>query len=175
MFQPLTRNVTVHGIISRHALRAHPRTSLGPHTLQLALPRSFATSPLPPSTEKTTPLTATGPLPSTTRKTTTDFRPAPRKSKPSTFSATHVPTKPSPSAASSSSDASSKISLSSAKDAAIKDVEDAENHGVLTPPPPDANWFKRTLHKVIQLAVSLPFSFHAHSEPFLVRNFIIAA
>lgn len=158
MFQPLARNVAAHRIISRHAFRAYPRTSLVAHRLQpplvlsLAVPRSFATSPLPPSTEKTTPLTSTGPLPSTTRKSTTDFRPAPRKSKPSTFSSTHVPTKPS-SASSSSIDALSKISLSSAKETAVKDVEDAENHGVLTPPPPGANWFKRTLHKGIQLAV----------------------
>jgi LETM1 and EF-hand domain-containing protein 1 len=32
-----------------------------------------------------------------------------------------------------------------------KDLHDAEQHGILVPPPADANWFKRTLHQAIQL------------------------
>jgi len=42
-------------------------------------------------------------------------------------------------------------SLTSAKEASKRDIEEAETYGVLTPPPPDANWFKRMLHKAIQL------------------------
>lgn len=43
--------------------------------------------------------------------------------------------------------------LQVAKETAYRDVENAEAHGILTPPPPDATWFKRILHKGIQLAV----------------------
>jgi hypothetical protein len=45
------------------------------------------------------------------------------------------------------------------KETTKRDIEDAEAHGILTPPPPDANWFKRTLHKGIQLAVRLISSY----------------
>jgi hypothetical protein len=41
------------------------------------------------------------------------------------------------------------------KETTKRDIEDAEAHGILTPPPLDANWFQRTLHKGIQLAVRL--------------------
>lgn len=66
-----------------------------------------------------------------------------------------MPTKPNPLIQPSpkSSDATtSPPRLASAKEIARKDVEEAEVHGVLAPPPADANWFKRTLHKAIQLA-----------------------
>lgn len=42
--------------------------------------------------------------------------------------------------------------LRTVKETARRDIEDAEAHGILTPPPADANWFKRTLHKGLQLA-----------------------
>jgi len=38
------------------------------------------------------------------------------------------------------------------KETAKRDIEQAEAHGILTPPPPNANWFRRTMHKGIQLA-----------------------
>ncbi|KAJ3501663.1 hypothetical protein NLJ89_g9237 [Agrocybe chaxingu] len=41
--------------------------------------------------------------------------------------------------------------LETAKQVAQHDIHDAEAHGILTPPPKDANWFKRTIHQAIQL------------------------
>jgi hypothetical protein len=85
------------------------------------------------------------------RKVKVDLRPGPVKPKTSTLSS-HVPTVstkstvplPRPSSA---------PSLGLAKEVSKRDIEEAEAHGILTPPPPGANWFGRTLHKGIQLAV----------------------
>ncbi|KAF8972955.1 hypothetical protein BDZ97DRAFT_1912558 [Flammula alnicola] len=41
--------------------------------------------------------------------------------------------------------------LGEAKEEALHDIHDAEAHGILEPPPPGANWFRRTLHQGIQL------------------------
>ncbi|KAG6829554.1 hypothetical protein H0H92_004223 [Tricholoma furcatifolium] len=38
------------------------------------------------------------------------------------------------------------------KEATTKDIQDAEAHGVLKPPPEGAGWAKRTLHKAIEIA-----------------------
>ncbi|KAF8348103.1 hypothetical protein F5887DRAFT_880383 [Amanita rubescens] len=84
------------------------------------------------------------------RKVKVDLRPGPVKPKTSTLSS-HVPTVstkstvplPRPSSA---------PSLGLAKEVSKRDIEEAEAHGILTPPPPGANWFGRTLHKGIQLA-----------------------
>jgi len=105
---------------------------------------------IPPPHPTPTPA-ASPPLPPPLRKhPRLDLKPAPIK--PSTVSATHTPTKtshplprPSPT--------SPIPSLSTVKAQALRDVEDAEAHGVLAPPPPNANWFRRTLHKGIELAV----------------------
>ncbi|KAJ7647494.1 hypothetical protein FB45DRAFT_782268 [Roridomyces roridus] len=43
------------------------------------------------------------------------------------------------------------VSLKSLKEATVRDIADAETHGILEPPPPDAGWARSTLHKVIQL------------------------
>jgi hypothetical protein len=43
--------------------------------------------------------------------------------------------------------------LADAKKEIQQHIHNAEAHGILTPPPPDANWFKRTLHTAIQLFV----------------------
>lgn len=43
--------------------------------------------------------------------------------------------------------------LAEAKKEIQEHIHSAEVHGILTPPPPDANWFKRTLHTAIQLFV----------------------
>ncbi|KAG5653622.1 hypothetical protein H0H81_011848 [Sphagnurus paluster] len=86
------------------------------------------------------------------RKQKIDLRPAPIKpSKSNTLSATHIPTKPTvplpqPSVK------TTPPSLHEVKEEAKRDIEDAEAHGILAPPPPDANWFRRTLHKGIELA-----------------------
>jgi hypothetical protein len=47
-----------------------------------------------------------------------------------------------------------KLNLNAAKHEAQRDIEEAEKHGILPPPPPGANWFRATLHKAIELAVS---------------------
>ena len=60
-------------------------------------------------------------------------------------------------------------------ESARRDIEQAEAHGVLVPPPTGTNWFRRTLHKGIQLAVFLNFLlfFPLRSSP-SARNSIIA-
>ena len=45
------------------------------------------------------------------------------------------------------------LKLGSAKEEVVRDISDAEQHGILTPPPANANWFKRTLHQAIELFV----------------------
>ncbi|KAG2015947.1 hypothetical protein CC2G_009165 [Coprinopsis cinerea AmutBmut pab1-1] len=42
-------------------------------------------------------------------------------------------------------------SLNEAKVTAQKDLTDAQRHGIIPPPPPDAGWAKATLHKLIEL------------------------
>lgn len=171
MFQPLACNAAVHRLASRGTLNCGrkctrtalvilPNVYLSPrpasYIISLSFPRSFATTPPPPTStkEKARPINAIPSNSQATRKGNTDFRPAPRK--PTALSTTHMPTKPNPLIQPSpkSSDATtSPPRLASAKEIARKDVEEAEVHGVLAPPPADANWFKRTLHKAIQLAV----------------------
>lgn len=87
----------------------------------------------------------------THRKQKIDLRPAPIKLKSSTVSATRRPT------LHPTSESPPTPSLGDVKETARRDIQDAEAHGILTPPPPDANWFKRTLHKGIQLAVRATF------------------
>ncbi|KAF8891675.1 hypothetical protein BD779DRAFT_1610433 [Infundibulicybe gibba] len=84
------------------------------------------------------------------RKPRIDLRPAPIKLKSTTMSSTHTPLKPTKSLPRPESSVSAN-SLASIKEATKRDIQDAEEHGILTPPPPDANWFKRTMHKGIQL------------------------
>lgn len=87
-------------------------------------------------------------IPITHPKQKLDLRPAPIKLKTSTLSATHTPRKP----ISRPPTSQSSPSIGKVKETAQRDIEHAETHGILTPPPPDANWFKRILHKAIQLA-----------------------
>lgn len=89
-------------------------------------------------------------IPSLHRKQIFDPRPPPIKPKTSTLSATFRPIKSTQPIPRPTSDTSS---LGIVKETAKRDIRDAEAHGILTPPPPDANWFKKTLHKGIQLAV----------------------
>ncbi|PPQ89561.1 hypothetical protein CVT25_012233 [Psilocybe cyanescens] len=81
------------------------------------------------------------------KKPKIDLRPAPIKPKPSP-----PPSKLPRSFASLHATPSSSIkNLSTAKEEVQHDLHDAEAHGILTPPPPGANWFRRTLHQGIQL------------------------
>ncbi|KAG5716312.1 hypothetical protein E4T56_gene10699 [Termitomyces sp. T112] len=79
-----------------------------------------------------------------------DLRPAPIK--PSTVSATHIPLKPTVPLTKPSATVESTPSLRDVKETARRDIADAEAHGVLKPPPEGANWFRSTLHKVIEIA-----------------------
>jgi hypothetical protein len=107
-------------------------------------------------TNSTTPST---PLPSPTtpspKKPKIDLRPAPIKpiQKPPPLSdvllaKTHRQTRTPSNSASASS-----TKLANAKEEVQQAIHNAEVHGILKPPPPDANWFKRTLHTAIQLLV----------------------
>ncbi|KAF8629939.1 hypothetical protein AX15_003178 [Amanita polypyramis BW_CC] len=88
------------------------------------------------------------PQPTLHRKVRIDLSPSPVKPKNSTLSSSHVPAKPT----APSPRPPLTPSLGSAKEVSKRDIEEAEAHGILTPPPADANWFRTTLHKVIQLA-----------------------
>ncbi|KAG6857270.1 hypothetical protein H0H87_007103 [Tephrocybe sp. NHM501043] len=93
------------------------------------------------------------PTPAAPKPSKLDLRPAPIKpSKPTTLSATHIPLKPTVPLPRPSGAPPSPPSLAESKEAAKRDIEDAEAHGVLKPPPQGANWAKRTLHKAIQIA-----------------------
>lgn len=41
------------------------------------------------------------------------------------------------------------------------DIADAQKHGILKPPPEGADWFKRTLHQLLELAVCPLVSFNS--------------
>jgi len=89
------------------------------------------------------------------RKSKVGLRPAPVKPpppRPSTLSAHHVPLHPSPPPHKPPTTAPTSPLLNEVTEATKRDIEQAEAHGILTPPPPNANWFRRTMHKGIQLA-----------------------
>lgn len=114
----------------------------------------FLSTPVPvPKPRPSTPPSAPAPP-----KHKVDLRPAPIKpSRASTVSATHVPLKASVSLPTHAGASDSTPSLRDVKAAARHDIEAAEAHGVLKPPPEGANWFKSTLHKAIEIAVRLFF------------------
>ncbi|KAJ7039254.1 hypothetical protein C8F04DRAFT_1034027 [Mycena alexandri] len=43
------------------------------------------------------------------------------------------------------------VSIRGLKEMTVRDIADAESHGILTPPPPGAGFAKSTLHKMIQI------------------------
>ncbi|KAG6862289.1 hypothetical protein C0995_015986 [Termitomyces sp. Mi166 len=118
---------------------------------QLFLSPRFLSTPVP--THKPRPSNippAPAPAPP---KHKVDLRPAPIKpSKTSTVSATHIPLKATVSLPKSPGSPESPSSLRDVKETSRRDIEDAEAHGVLKPPPEGANWFRSTLHKAIELA-----------------------
>ncbi|KAH9485296.1 LETM1 domain-containing protein mdm28, mitochondrial [Psilocybe cubensis] len=101
-----------------------------------------APAPAPvPNTDKD------APPPPLSKKPKIDLRPAPIKPKsssplPAKLPRSFIPPTPSP---------TNPTKLSTAKEEVQHDLHDAQAHGILTPPPPDANWFRRTLHQGIQL------------------------
>ena len=125
------------------------------------------------STPTVDPTQTAAPNPTPTAKAQTptgkpkiDLRPAPIKPKPaSSLPPTSASTATSAAALNKShharphlnaSETPVTVSLASApgvKEEVKRDMEDAEAHGILIPPPKDASWFKRTLHQAIQLVV----------------------
>ncbi|KAG6854058.1 hypothetical protein C0991_011036 [Blastosporella zonata] len=84
------------------------------------------------------------------KSTKLDLRPKPIK--PTTLSATHIPLKATVALPRPSGAPTPPQSLAAFKEEVKRDIQDAEVHGVLKPPPEGANWAKRTLHKAIQIA-----------------------
>lgn len=124
---------------------ARPRTSIHLKA-SLAPTRRYSTPTSSPSTQKNQ---LPNTLPTSNKKSKIDLRPGPIKPKP-TLSSPHLPIKPLrpvPSVA------NSTLKLGSAKEEVARDISNAEQHGILTAPPADANWFKRILHQAIQLLV----------------------
>ncbi|KAF9456627.1 hypothetical protein BDZ94DRAFT_1275167 [Collybia nuda] len=135
--------------IVRHRSSRRPLSS--PHSHSLT---RFLSTPIAPSPTSTKSIPPPPPPSPASRKPKVDLRPAPIKPQVSTSSTTYISTKPNvrlprpinvvptePTA-----------TLGSVKETAKRDIEDAEAHGILKPPPPDASWVKRTLHKAIELA-----------------------
>jgi hypothetical protein len=119
--------------------------------------RLVSTTPPPPPTAQSQEKSPSLPPPAP-RKPKVGLRPAPLKPpppKPPTFSAHHAPLSPPLKPASPAQEPA--LSLNKVKETAKHDIEQAEAHGVLSPPPPNSNWFARTMHKGIQLAVFIPF------------------
>ena len=103
-----------------------------------------------PSTNTSSGQKAPLPLPPQ-KKSKIDLRPGPIKPKPPPHAAgapkipPSIPTQP--------PHATTEHKVASPAEEVKKDLQDAEQHGILIPPPADANWFKRTLHQAIQLFV----------------------
>jgi len=116
-----------------------------------SLARRYYSIPTTPQSSPTTtdPLTPT-PLP---KKPKIDLRPAPIKptAKPAL---NHIPQPKAHRHVQAPSEIlTATPKLAEAKKEIQEHIHNAEAHGILTPPPPDANWFKRTLHTAIQLFV----------------------
>ena len=105
-----------------------------------------------PSTDTSSDRKAPLPLPPQ-KKPKIDLRPGPIKPKPPPSAhgagAERIP----PSIPTQPSHATTEHKASSPTEEVKKDLQDAEQHGILIPPPADANWFKRALHQAIQLFV----------------------
>ena len=127
---------------------ARPPTFTHLKSASFTVTRRYSTPTPSPSTLKNQPNTLpTSPI----KKPKIDLRPGPIKPK-NTLPSSLPPIK---SARPASFALNSTLKHGSAKEEVIRDISDAEKHGILTPPPADADWFKRTLHQAIQLIVRL--------------------
>ncbi|KAJ7755695.1 hypothetical protein DFH07DRAFT_743017 [Mycena maculata] len=122
--------------VCSHLANAYP-VARGP---ALVLTRRVQTQPSPNSPSKN-PI----PPPNEHRKPHVQLRPAPIK--PPKTKPNPQPTPPPPPVV----QTVEPISLTSLKETTVRDISDAENHGILTPPPPGAGWARSTLHKILQL------------------------
>jgi len=128
-------------IVRRDVCRSTRSLSLRYYSIPTATPTPRGTGPLEPT-----------PAP---KKQKIDLRPAPIKpiqKPPLSATASIPPTKPHRHVQA-ALEATASPKLAEAKEEIKQDIHDAEAHGILRPPPPDANWFKRTLHTAIQLLV----------------------
>lgn len=114
-----------------------------------AVTRRYSTPAPSPSSPKNLPINSLPTSPN--KKPKIDLRPGPIKPKNTLPQSPPLikPVRPA------SSTPNSTLKHGSVKEEVIRDITDAEKHGILTPPPADADWFKRTLHQVIQLIVRL--------------------
>jgi hypothetical protein len=87
------------------------------------------------------------------KKPKIDLRPKPIKPKPPLSAHASGAARTPPSIPTQPPHATTEQKATSPAQEVKKDLQDAEQHGILIPPPPDANWFKRTLHQAIQLFV----------------------
>ena len=126
---------------------ARPPTFAHLRPASLAATRRYATPAPSPLTPKNQPIDTLPTSPN--KKPKIDLRPGPIKPK-NTLPPSPPPIKP---ARPASSAPNSTLKHGSVKEEVIRDITDAEKHGILTPPPADADWFKRTLHQAIQLIV----------------------
>ena len=127
---------------------ARPPTFTHLKSASFTIARRYSTPTPSPSTQKNQPIDTLPTSPN--KKPKIDLRPGPIKPKntlPSSHPPPIKPARPAPSA--------QKLAPKpgSVKEEVIRDIADAEQHGILTPPPADADWFKRMLHQAIQLIV----------------------
>jgi LETM1 and EF-hand domain-containing protein 1 len=126
---------------------ARPPTFTHLKSASFAVTRRYSTPAPSSSTPKNQPINT---LPtSSNKKPKIDLRPGPIKPK-NTFASSPPPINLARPASSVPNSASKQLSP---KEEVIRDITDAEKHGILTPPPADADWFRRTLHQAIQLIV----------------------
>ncbi|KAF8160991.1 hypothetical protein B0H34DRAFT_781657 [Crassisporium funariophilum] len=112
-------------------------------------PHPSLLNPNPVPLHRQIPPLNTIPTPQPPKKHKIDLRPGPIKQNTPTLSASHlIPPKP---IRTKSATEPSAPAFSAAKEQVLKDLHNAEAHGILKPPPADANWFKRTLHQAIEL------------------------
>lgn len=164
MLQSLTRNARLQRPLARPSSRSlvtlahwpYSRAALKPtliHIRFLSTPDSSTDSH---SSQKPSELP---PSALHQRKSKVGLRPGPVKPpptpRPSTLSVHHVPLHPTSPPHKPPTSASAPPLLNEVKETTKRDIEQAEAHGILIPPPPNANWFRRTMHKGIQLAVRI--------------------
>jgi hypothetical protein len=126
--------------------------------------RRYSTPTPPPSIQKNHSINTLPTLPN--KKLKIDLRPGPIRPK-NTVSSRHPPIKP---ARPASYVPGLTPNLGSAKEEVVRDITDAEQHGILTPPPADANWFRRTLHQAIQLIVRSFYDIDFLISSLCIRN-----
>ncbi|KAJ3567051.1 hypothetical protein NP233_g6612 [Leucocoprinus birnbaumii] len=162
MLRSITRDALPRRRIAHSSPRAFSVLSSQHHARIILRPTlvhtRFLSTPQPSS--NTEPRDKSSDIPPSTlqqRKPKVGLRPGPVKPPPpkaprTTLSAHNIPKAASSPLHKLPPTSESPPPLNVVKETAKRDIEEAEAHGILTPAPADANWFKRTMHKAIQLA-----------------------